>query len=1113
MNYSTTVPHVTTGIQVTPTAQDATATITVNGVTTASGTPSAVIPLNVGDNVITTSVTAQDGVTVKDYIITVTRDPSTNANLGNLTVSPGVLSPSFSTSTTAYTASVGSASSIIVTATAADAGTIRINGTSVASGSPSGSIPLSNGDNNIAIVITAQDGITTKTYTLTVTVTIITPPSIIYPSPNIYTASTAIPALSPTNTGSPVPATIYSSTSTFAGSGIAGNANGTGLAATFTGPRDMATDAAGNIYVVDYTANIIRKITPAGVVTTFAGSGAAGSTNGTGIAATFNHPAGIAVDAASNVYIADSGNNLIRKITPAGVVTTFAGSGAAGTVNGAGTVARFNNPHGMTIDAAGNLYVADFTGNTVRKITPAAVVSTLAGGGTAGNANGTGVAATFSGPTGLTADNAGNIYVTDYTNNLIRKINTAAIVTTFAGSGTAASTDGTGTAASFKSPYAITIDRQGNVYVAEASNKIRMLTPAAVTITLAGSGTAGGTNGTGIAARFNDPRGVTFSNGNLYVSDYAGHQIRKIVLTGYISPALPAGLSMNVTTGIITGTPTTPKVAANYTVTAWNGGGSGSFTINILVKPTLAAPNISYTSPQTYTAGTAITALSPANSGGAVPATVYSAVSTLAGSGAAGSANGTGAAATFNGLRDMATDAAGNIYAADYTANVIRKITPAGVVTTFAGSGTAGSANGTGTAASFNKPAGVVVDAAGNVYISDSGNNLIRMITPTGVVTTFAGSGVAGTSNGTGIAARFNNPHGLTIDGDGNLYVADFAGNDIRKITPATVVTTLAGSGTAGNANGTGAAATFNGPSGLAADPSGNIYVADYSNNLIRKITPAGVVTTSAGSGTAGSTNGTGTGASFKSPYSITADWQGNVYVAEASNKIRIISPAAAVTTLAGSGTAGSTNGTGTAATFNDPKGVALSSGNLYVADYAGHQVRKVIITGYIITPALPAGLSFAATTGIITGTPTAATAAANYTVTAWNTSGGGAAVINIAVKAMGGKALAQPEIPIEDPIAGAPVVKQGVSPNGDGIDDVLVINNIEKYPDNKITIMNSAGSTVYQASGYNNNSVAFDGHSNKTNAMQKPGTYFYRLEYKDGTQTKYTTGFILLKY
>jgi gliding motility-associated-like protein len=641
-----------------------------------------------------------------------------------------------------------------------------------------------------------------------------------------------------------------------------------------------------------------------------------------------------------------------------------------------------------------------------------------------------------------------------------------------------------------------------------------MLTPAAVTITLAGSGTAGGTNGTGIAAKFNDPRGVAFSNGNLYVSDYAGHQIRKVALTGYtVSPALPAGLSMDVTTGIITGTPTTAKTATNYTVTAWNAGGSGTFAINILVKPSLAPPNISYTSPQNYIAGTAITPLSPGNTGGAVPATVYSAVTTLAGSGAAGSTNGTGAAATFNGLRDMATDAAGNIYAADYTANIIRKITPAGVVTTFAGSGTAGSTNGTGTAASFNKPAGVVVDAAGNVYISDSGNNLIRMITPAGVVTTFAGSGVAGISNGTGTAARFNNPHGLTIDGDGNIYVADFAGNDIRKISPATVVTTLAGSGTAGNANGTGAAATFNGPSGLAADPSGNIYVADYSNNLIRKITPAGVTTTFAGSGTAGSTNGTGTGASFKSPYSITSDWQGNVYVAEASNKIRIVSPAGTVTTLAGSGTAGSTNGIGTAATFNDPRGVATSNGNLYVADYAGHQVRKVIITGYIISPVLPAGLSFDATTGIITGTPAAASTATDYTVTAWNTSGGGSTVVNITVKAMGGMALAQPELPIEDPIAGAPAVKQGVSPNGDGINDVLVIDNIEKYPDNKLTIINSAGSTVYQASGYNNTTTAFDGHSNKTNAMQKPGTYFYRLEYKDKNATKYKTGYILLKF
>jgi gliding motility-associated-like protein len=461
----------------------------------------------------------------------------------------------------------------------------------------------------------------------------------------------------------------------------------------------------------------------------------------------------------------------------------------------------------------------------------------------------------------------------------------------------------------------------------------------------------------------------------------------------------------------------------------------------------------------------------------------------------------------------MATDASGNIYAADYTANVIRKITPAGVATTFAGSGTAGNANGTGTAATFNKPAGVVVDAAGNVYISDSGNNLVRKITPAGVVTTFAGSGVAGNTNGTGTAARFNNPHGLTIDGSGNIYVADFAGNDIRKITPAAVVTTFAGSGTAGSANGTGIAATFSGPSGLSADGSGNIYVADYTNNLIRKITPAAVVTTFAGSGTAGSTDGTGTGASFKSPYAITTDGAGNVYVAEASNKIRVLTPGAVVTTLAGSGTAGSTNGTGTAATFNDPRGVTYDGTNLYVADYAGHQIRKVILTGYTISPALPGGLSFNATTGIITGTPAAAKASTNYTVTAYNTSGSGTATINITINAMGGMAMAQPEVPAEEPIASAPAVKQGISPNGDGINDVLVIDNIEKYPNNTLQVMNRSGQLVYQVKGYDNRSKVFDGQSNINGKLQPAGTYFYSLEYKDGSETKRKTGYIVLRY
>jgi sugar lactone lactonase YvrE len=319
-------------------------------------------------------------------------------------------------------------------------------------------------------------------------------------------------------------------------------------------------------------------------------------------------------------------------------------------------------------------------------------------------------------------------------------------------------------------------------------------------------------------------------------------------------------------------------------------------------------------------------------------------VSTFAGSGTAGSTDATGTAASFSNPRAVAVDASGNVYVADFINHKIRKITPAGVVSTFAGSGFTGSTDGTGTAASFRNPSGVAVDASGNVYVADYGNHKIRKITPSGVVSTFAGSGTQGSADATGTAASFNAPFGLAVDASGNIYVADTGNHKIRKITPAGVVSTLAGSGSYGSTDGTGTAAIFAFPNGVALDASGNVYVADTNNNKIRKITSAGVVSTFAGSGTQGSIDGTGTAASFDYPTGVAVDASGNVYVADTfNNKIRKITPAGVVSTLAGSGAQGSTDATGTAASFHYPAGVAVdAAGNVYVADYNNHKIRKI---------------------------------------------------------------------------------------------------------------------------------------------------------------------------
>ena len=319
-------------------------------------------------------------------------------------------------------------------------------------------------------------------------------------------------------------------------------------------------------------------------------------------------------------------------------------------------------------------------------------------------------------------------------------------------------------------------------------------------------------------------------------------------------------------------------------------------------------------------------------------------VTTLAGSGAYGSADGTGTAATFYTPQGVAVDSSGNVYVADRVNNKIRKITPTGEVTTFAGSGALGSDDGPGAAATFFRPNGVAVDLSRNVYVADSGNNKIRAITPASVVSTLAGSGAIGSEDGPGAEATFGWAVGVAADSSGNVYVADSGSNKIRKIAAGGVVTTLAGSGAGGSADGSGDVATFSEPSGVAVDSSGNVFVADTDSHKIRKIAPGGVVTTFAGSGAPGSADGTGTAATFTLPFGVAVDSSMNVFVADSgNNKIRKITPAGVVSTLAGSGAYGSADGIGTAATFYAPSGVAVdSSGHVYVADSGSNKIRKI---------------------------------------------------------------------------------------------------------------------------------------------------------------------------
>lgn len=334
--------------------------------------------------------------------------------------------------------------------------------------------------------------------------------------------------------------------STLAGmAGSSGNTNGTGSAARFVSPVSVTADVATNVYLADNGNNTIRKVTPAAVVTTLAGlPGTFGSANGTGSTARFNLPSGAAVDSAGNVYVADTGNSTIRKVTSAGKVTTLAGTaGKTGSKNDKGSAARFLYPSGVAVDRAGYIYVADTGNNVIRKVTPAGAVTTLAGlAGSAGYVNTNGSAARFSAPFGVAVDQAGNVYVADTRNNAIRKVTAAGAVTTLAG-GTFGSKDGTGIAAQFNAPSSVAVDAATNVYVADyGNNTIRKVTPAGVVTTLAGIPAVSGTNnGTGSGALFYLPSGVVVDGGgNVYVAD-SGNSTVRIGFPAINPPVIAAG--------------------------------------------------------------------------------------------------------------------------------------------------------------------------------------------------------------------------------------------------------------------------------------------------------------------------------------------------------------------------------------------------------------------------------------------------------------------------------------------------------------------------------------------------------------------------------------------
>ena len=637
-------------------------------------------------------------------------------------------------------------------------------------------------------------------------------------------------------------------------SGGAGHAAGGTMGGAGTGGSGGATGVGGAAgQPVDTTSPGLRLLA--------GGLGGPGNVDGTGAAARFGFPSGMASDGAGNFYVADSGT--IRKIVIAtGAVTTLAGAtGQLGSADGTGAAASFTGPNGIASDGAGNLYVADR--DTIRKVVIATgAVTTLAGAaGQFGSTDGTGAHARFIGASAIVGDGAGNLYVSDVMQGdstghiFLRKIviSTGAVTTL---------TDWLTNTSYGSPPGGITSDGAGNLYLADDDAIRRVAVATGATTTLAGStGQPGSADGTGAAASFAGPNGVTSDGaGNLYVADSYNATIRKVVIA----------------TGAVT---------------------------------TIAG---------------------------------------MAGQGQAGNGDGIGAAARFNLPYDIASDGAGNLCVSDLSNNTIRKIvTATGAVTTLAGAAPQpGSVDATGAAARFRNPGGAATDGAGNLYVAD-GNTIRKIVIATGAVTTLAGTaGQYGNMDGTGAAASFSWPLSVAWDGAGNLYVGD---GIIRKIAVATgVVTTLT------NGPGNDTSELGGGAVGLVNDGAGNLYFAEAFTTIWKVATATGTLTRVAGTaGQLGSADGTGATASFRGPSGIASDGAGNLYVADTGNATirKIVIATKAVTTFAGTaGQLGSADGIGAAATFNAPYDIASDgAGNLYVAD--GNIIRKIVIaTGAVST-------------------------------------------------------------------------------------------------------------------------------------------------------------------
>ena len=720
----------------------------------------------------------------------------------------------------------------------------------------------------------------------------------------------------------------------------------TTLGGGFNNPAGVAVDASGNVYVADIENNAVYEVPPGctsvSCVKTLGGG--------------FNGPQGVAVDASGNVYVADTNNIVVKEIrqgcVPSNCVITDLPSHAGFPPPPRG------RPNGVTVDGAGNVYVA--SGQFVYEIPSGCASSScviVLGGGF------------LSGLYGLAVDSSGNIDVANV-NQGVYRIPPGCTVAEYNDDNCTITQMGP----NFNFPYDVALDASGNIYVA-ADGVYEMpanCTSAAYansdcTITTLGGGFGVPTEGVAVDA-----------SGNVYVGNTIQSKVQEIQRQGVNFGAVAVGTSGPVATlyfnftaaDTVTTSMLTQGAAGLDFVDAESGScdpngstyassAGSSCTVDVIFSPKYAGARYGAVV-LSDASGVIATAYIYGTGTGPLVALTPGIITTVAGNGTQGY-SGDGGAATSAELSfpyGVPVDASGNIYIADSFNNRIRKVSPNGIITTVAGNGTQGYSRdgGAATSAELGQPFGVAVDGSGNIYIADVVNNRIRMVTAsTGIITTVAGNGTLGSSGDGGAAtsAELLDPTGVALDGSGNLYIADRANDRIRKVTASTgIITTVAGNGTQGYSGDGGAAtsAELSGPFAVTVDASGNIYIADEYNQRIRKVTVStGIITTVAGNGTQGYSGdgGAATSAELSNVLSVAVDASGNIYFADTNNnRIREVAVSTGmISTLVGSGTGGYSGdgGAATSAELNQPVGVFVDgSGNLYIADYANGRIRNV---------------------------------------------------------------------------------------------------------------------------------------------------------------------------